>query len=236
MPKIIAHRGASSEITENTLPAIKRALELKVDAVEMDIHLTKDKIPILFHDNTLSRLGSRDERIWDLNWDELKQVELLGGHRIALLEEVLQLDFGNTTLFLELKCEDDKGSPDPTYAVLELLRPHAKRAESERIVIGSYNVNCLLKARQQWPSLSLLGIADTDVEANKLLKALDLKRIALWYEYYTPMYIENLREAGISPWTFTVDSPEKARFLAHIGVEAIITNDPRAMQKFFKEE
>ncbi|MES1168290.1 MAG: glycerophosphodiester phosphodiesterase family protein, partial [Oleiharenicola lentus] len=55
-PLIIAHRGASAEKPENTIAAFRRALALEVDGIELDVHVTKDGVPVVFHDAQLRRL------------------------------------------------------------------------------------------------------------------------------------------------------------------------------------
>ena len=74
--KIIAHRGASYETPENTLSAIKKAISLKVDWIEIDVHLSKDLVPIVIHDDTVQRTTSSKvkHRITDLTLEEIKQL------------------------------------------------------------------------------------------------------------------------------------------------------------------
>lgn len=87
-----AHRGACSEFAENTLPAFKRALELNVDSIELDVHLTQDERVAVFHDFEITPEWCRDKLgnpmassrpIWEIDWKELREIETRVDRRLA---------------------------------------------------------------------------------------------------------------------------------------------------------
>lgn len=101
--KIFAHRGYTAEGKgENTLEAFEQAIEKRL-FIELDIQLTKDEIPIVFHDEDLVRLAKRKEKISQLELSKLRQIPLLNDERIPTLKETLELVNGRTLLLIELK-------------------------------------------------------------------------------------------------------------------------------------
>lgn len=103
-----AHRGLynnRSEAPENSLEAFKRAVEAGY-GMELDVRLTKDRIPVVFHDETLERMCGQSGRVCDYTYEELKAFKLgVSEERIPLFADVLKLVDGRTPLIVELKIE-----------------------------------------------------------------------------------------------------------------------------------
>ncbi len=74
-PLIIAHRGSSAHAPENTLAAIKRALDDGAEGVEFDVRITREEIPVVFHDPDLKRIEGSEDRIEELTLNELAKVD-----------------------------------------------------------------------------------------------------------------------------------------------------------------
>jgi glycerophosphoryl diester phosphodiesterase len=107
--RIIAHRGASGLELENSLAALSRAVELKVDGVEFDVRLTKDRQLVLCHDASLRRVTDSNARVADLTLTELRKIKLKNGENIPTLEEALEV-LGSTWALIEPKvdgCAED---------------------------------------------------------------------------------------------------------------------------------
>jgi glycerophosphoryl diester phosphodiesterase len=105
MGRHYAHRGLhkGKDIPENSLTAIKLAVEHGY-GIEFDIQVTKDQVPIVFHDDSLERVCGIDKNISDLNYDELKEITLYDSkEKIPHLKEVLDLVDGKVPLIIELK-------------------------------------------------------------------------------------------------------------------------------------
>lgn len=107
---LIAHRGLHNLMyPENSVEAFKRAL-VKNYSIELDIHLTKDKEIVVFHDNNLKRMIGIDKKIKDCTYEELKKYTLGNTHyKIPLLKEVLALINGKVPLIVELKNDHKVG-------------------------------------------------------------------------------------------------------------------------------
>lgn len=74
LPDIIAHRGNAIEFPENTLQALESAVTLGVRHVEFDVQLTADRVPVVFHDSDLARVGNRPESVHALTWSQLAEI------------------------------------------------------------------------------------------------------------------------------------------------------------------
>lgn len=103
-----AHRGLhdnSLEAPENSLAAFKKAVKAGY-GIELDVQLTKDRVPVVFHDFTLERVCGREGKVYEYTYEELQQFPLFQSEeRIPKLEEVLKLVSGRVPLIVELKLE-----------------------------------------------------------------------------------------------------------------------------------
>lgn len=103
-----AHRGLhdmSLGIPENSMEAFRRAVEAGY-GIELDVQLSADGVPVIFHDSTLSRMCSLDLRVNELTWQELKSLSLAGTeHRIPSLAQFLSMVGGRVPLVVEIKME-----------------------------------------------------------------------------------------------------------------------------------
>lgn len=116
-----AHRGlhdVENNVYENTLPAFRAATALGVGS-ELDVRLTKDGVPVVFHDSTLKRLFGPVEKVCDMTLEKLRSFRFPDGTRIPTLEEVLKEVAGACPLLIELKTEND--APRLGRAVTRLL-------------------------------------------------------------------------------------------------------------------
>ena len=111
---IIGHRGAAGHALENTMQSLQAGADLLVDALEFDIRLTKDRVPVLLHDSTLQRTHGRKQAIAELTLDELRSNPAFDS--VPTLQQVLDTFWGNTFLWLELK------SQDSAKVVLQILK------------------------------------------------------------------------------------------------------------------
>src|SRR4051812_36049152 len=116
--EIVAHRGASTDAPENTLPAIELAWRQQADAVEIDVQVSKDGRLVAIHDSTTERTTGQPGSVQHLNLEELQQLDAgawkgsrFAGARIPTLQEVADLVPHGKRLFVELKC-GPAGLPD----------------------------------------------------------------------------------------------------------------------------
>jgi glycerophosphoryl diester phosphodiesterase len=147
--EIIAHRGASAEAPENTLPAIQLAWEQGADAIELDLYLSKDGKIIIFHDTTTKRYDGQDRKVADLTLEEARQLDVGSwkgekwrGLRIPPLEEVLATIPQGKRAVLEIKCGPE---------LARVLKPTARPAAETCVIC--FNHDALAASKKALPAL-----------------------------------------------------------------------------------
>jgi len=151
--RLVAHRGHAAEQPENTLPAMRDAVALGATAIETDVQLTRDGIPVLFHDRELSRLCAAEGPVHDRSLAELADLRVRhprggAGAPIPTLEAFVQWLAGipDVTAFVELKrISLGYFGIEP---VLAAVLPRLK-ALADRCVIISYDLEALQQVRQR---------------------------------------------------------------------------------------
>ena len=142
--KIIAHRGAAAEAPENTIEAIERAIELGADAVELDVRVTHDGVPVLIHDADLVRTHGAAKLVADLELSALERIALEREKPVPTLEEVLAR-FGNGTDFIfDIK---DAAATEPT------IQHIVSAGCIERAIIACASLRVLGNVRSEMPEL-----------------------------------------------------------------------------------
>jgi glycerophosphoryl diester phosphodiesterase len=241
-PLCIAHRGNSSAAPENTLPAIRSALSLGVDLVEIDYRHAADGVPVLFHDQTLRRTtnaqqlwGAGDHRLDKYTLEQLAQLDAgawfspdFAGTRIPTLEEALTSATPQACVMIEHK------SGSPRVLVNLLGRLHL----ASHVIVCSFDWHFLIKCRRQRPELALgaLGHGPLDPEQLKAARRLRCQVIGWSEKHLRQDTVEAIREGGWHAWAWTVDDPQRARLLVGWGVTGLVTNNPAALLPVLREE
>ena len=141
VPQLVAHRGNAFEFPENTLPALRSALELGVTHIEFDVHLSADLVPVVMHDANLKRCAGIDRDALEMDWRELSETSVGEQERfgdrysdvcIPSLAQVVELlsNFPKAVAFVELKRASLRkfGAEQVVHNVYEVLRPIVDRA------------------------------------------------------------------------------------------------------------
>ena len=104
MIKVVGHRGAAAYESENTISSFKKAINIGVDEIEFDVQLSKDKIPVVFHDDFVDRITNKRGSISDLTLAKIKQIKVGKNEKIPTLEKILKfLKNFDQNLQIELK-------------------------------------------------------------------------------------------------------------------------------------
>src|SRR5688572_24609642 len=144
----IAHRGASGREPENTLRAVRMALDLAVDAIEIDVHAVHGSL-LVIHDARLERTTNGTGRLADHSLDRLRQLDAGRGERIPTLEEVIDLVGGRVPLVIELK------GAATVRPVVELIRERvgSGRSRVTDFLVSSFDHLQIQEAQRLEPDL-----------------------------------------------------------------------------------
>ncbi|HLR35897.1 MAG TPA: glycerophosphodiester phosphodiesterase [Tissierellales bacterium] len=230
-PLIIAHRGASFYAPENTLISYKKAVEMEADAIEIDVHRSKDGHLVVCHDEKVDRTTNGIGYIRDLNLEEIKKLdagswfdEKYTNMKIPLLEEVLQFVKEQSILLnIELK----NGPIFYDNIEEDLIRIIKIYKLEEKVLISSFNHYSLLKMKMLAPDIKTgilyIGGMVSPWEYAKKLHADAIH--PLFYTINEEIVTESI-ENGISVNPFTVNGEKELMLVYKFGVSGIITDRP----------
>lgn len=242
LAKVIGHRGAAAYAPENTLEGIHTAADMGVDWVELDVKLTKDDIPIIFHDEELSRTTNGSGLVAETTYEQIKQMEAgswfgesFSGIKIPTLEEAIDaLIERNLGFNLEIKpCPGRE--KETTEVALDMLSQYWD--DHTRLLISSFQHVCLEVARDMagdW-SRGLLLAPETNAQGDNidinpdwkdLADYLDVKTINLGTEIATREVVEEILDQDLHPLIYTVNDPILARQYQTWGVDAMFSDEP----------
>jgi len=230
-PLIIAHRGASHDAVENTLAAFRVAREQGADGVELDVMRCATGEVIVFHDDELERLGKRAGNTRATSLAALREIDLGGGERIPLLDEVLE-ELGTMLVNVELKLAPTwwaRALDDGLAAsVAEIL---ARHAAGERALVSSFDPWLLARFRRRARGIAtgLLFAHDQSLPLRRAWSAPLLRPAALHPEavLVDARAVADWHARGYALNVWTVDDPAELRLLAALGVDGVITNRPK---------
>ncbi|MEM3191310.1 MAG: glycerophosphodiester phosphodiesterase [Candidatus Micrarchaeaceae archaeon] len=233
---IIGHRGVPHLAPENTLRSFQMALASGADGVELDVQITKDGVPIVFHDFTALRMCGNDNSISAMNFREVRDLRVAGSELIPTLKEVLELTSGSV-VFAELKISADK---DVTYKKNMCIRVREVIEASgvaSNVIITSFDHEALSLYRDIDRHQKIGIIYDRESMTFYLEHGIDQAAIIDSYDVLVPEYtyhtVEALRvlsESGKTIFPWTVNDPSTAKILRFNGVRGIITDFADIMQ------
>lgn len=156
---VIAHRGASSYAPENTMSAFKLAHKMKADMIELDVQLSKDGVPVVFHDPKLNKHSNGKGLLSSFSFDELRQLDAgkwfsieFQGEKIPSLAEVLEWAADKIMVNIEIKKESvsDSAKGGVEEKVVQLIR---ESKIEDRVIISSFDYRAIKRIKQIAPKI-----------------------------------------------------------------------------------
>lgn len=213
----IGHRGAKGYVAENTLPSFQKAIDLGVDGIELDVHLSLDEKVMVIHDDTIDRTTSAKGSSKEYTAKELKQFS------IPTLESVFELVNQKCFINIELK----------TYETADKVVRLIEKYVSERhwnyddFIVSSFDWNALQEVHFLNENIRIGVLTSTDLELAlafaKFIKAYSI------HPYYHLLTSENVAQMQSKKWKvypWTVNEPEDIIFVKSLQVDGIITDFP----------
>lgn len=247
---LFAHRGARVERPENTLIAFQHALDLGANALEMDVHHTRDGVIVVHHDPTLERSAGLPVAIRDVEWSALSQVDVgytfkdaagdrpFAGARIPRLDEVLA-ELPGVPLNIDIKPDSSR----LCAAVVKLLR--VKRA-TESVRLASFYGKNLQRVRRAGyegeTSFGPRGVAMLLAHGGFGLRWLGEQANAAQVPTHygrvrldTARFVRAVHGVGAALHYWTINDPAEAARLLRLGADGLVTDDVRALAPVFRE-
>jgi glycerophosphoryl diester phosphodiesterase len=227
--EITAHRGSSTKAPENTLSALRLAIEDQAEFAEVDVQRTQDGVLVLFHDGDLQRVAGRAHRLSQMTLDELREVDVgrwfsaaFRDERVPTLQQTIDLVRGRMRLNLELKYN----LPDPALVpgVVELLR---QERCLDHCLITSMDYGAVTEVKRLEPRLRTGLILTAPAED---LDALEVDVLSVPLDGITPELVRSAHGAGKQIHVWTVNQPEDMRRMIEWGVDNIITDKPDVLR------
>ena len=226
-PLIIGHRGAMGHVTENTIPSIKKAIELGVDGIEIDVFKCKSGEIVVFHDKKLDRLTNSSGYIEDLSYDSINKIKVMGKYRIPQLIEVIDILPNEIFLNIELKGEET------AKKVNEIVTEFINRTESklDRFIISSFNWKELEKFRLFNSKIPIAVLTDTTpLNAISVAKKLNAVAINPNYKLLNKNTVNEIKKEGLKIFPYTVNSLNDIDKMKTFRVDGIITDYPERIK------
>jgi glycerophosphoryl diester phosphodiesterase len=238
----VAHRGASAHAPENTLSAVRRAVAMGTDMVEVDVQRTKDGVLVLLHDPTLLRTTDvrrrfpkrRPWRVTDFTYDEIATLDAgswmdyaYTGEQVPTLNETLMEVRGSRTgLLLEVKRPENH--PHIIRDLVHVLESSAwllPAGASHPLVVQSFDIAAMKELKTCAPQVSV-GLLGRPRTSNLPALATWADQVNPFHRAADPAYVAQVQSLGMRCLVWTVDEEPALRRAAGLGVDGIITNRP----------
>ena len=220
---IIGHRGACGLAPENTLASFAKALEIGVDAVELDVHLAKSGELVVIHDETVDRVSDGKGFVANKTLRELKEYTLEGGEKIPTLNEVF--DFINRRCIINVEL---KGALT-AKPVAELIRKYVleKGWSFEDFFVSSFNHHELFAFHQLLPEVQTGALLEgIPFHYASFGEDIGATHVILYLYTLNKAFIDDAHRRGLKVFVYTVNDPDEMKLLLDMGVDGIISNYP----------
>lgn len=239
---VIAHRGASADAPENTLPAVRLGARVKSDFVEIDVQRSSDGHLVVIHDTTLARTTDVEDRyptrapynVSDFTLEEIRTLDAgswfspgFAGTGIPTLSEVLDALNGRAGLLLEVKSPAlYPGIAADLAAELDQRGWLAANGNADRLIVQSFDWGFMKSFHDLAPNVpaGLLGGPPSAEQMAELSSWAD--QINPSHTRVTAGFVEAVHRYGMETYPYTVDDSGRMRELLALGVDGIITNRP----------
>ncbi len=244
--KIVGHKGASGYAPENTIASFERAIELGADAIEIDVHFTKDGEVVVFHDEEVSRTTNGQGKIHEFTLEEVKQLDAgswfdteFAGEEVPTLEETLDHIHGKLECIIDIKSKGHMFYEGFAKRIVEIVD---EKGAKEWCVIQAYDETYLEEAIE----------IDSTIQVKKLMMGEDETHLLAFYiqakgftdhrnmhEFYNTLNphfttlsqrrIFRFKARGYKVFTYVVNERPDMLKMLNMGVDGIITDFPDKM-------
>jgi glycerophosphoryl diester phosphodiesterase len=222
---VIAHRGASGKAPENTLAAVRQAIEDGADFVEIDVQETADGKVVVMHDSDFMKLSGEPLKIWDATFEQVRSLDVgswfapeFASERVPTLREVLLVARGRVRVVIELKYYGHDEQLE--QRVVDIVEATDMTDQVQLMSLKYPAVQKLHALRPDWTVGLLAATAIGD------LVRLDADFLAVKATIAKRSLIRSARAAGKPLYVWTLNDPVSMSRMVSRGVDGIITDEP----------
>jgi len=219
----IAHRGAKAYEPENTLAAFAKAIELRSDAIEFDVHLSADGEIIVIHDETVDRATNGSGFVKDLSLSALKKMKIGNEHEIPTLSETFDFVNQRCLINIELKAFE---TAEPVVKLIEYYVTQ-KNWKYSQFLVSSFDWPALQKVRDLHVEIPLGVLTETDLElAIGFAEFVKAETIHPYFHLLTAENTSHMQQKGFKVFAWTVNEWEDIQNIKSFKVNGIISDFP----------
>ena len=247
--EIVAHRGASYDLPENTLAAFNLAWDQGADAIELDIMMSKDGRVVVIHDTDTKRLAGVDRKVSDQTFLELRKLDVgrrqdenSTRHQIPLLHEVLATIPDGKRALIEIKC-----GKEIIPELIRVLKASGKTPEQTALI--GFSADVMEAAKEALPDLIAYWIVSIKPDPKSVKKPLTVNELIATAkqikvdgldlsacDMIDKRFVAKVHDASLGLAVWTVNDPEVARAMHDAGVDSLTTDRPGWIRERLAEE
>lgn len=227
-PMVVAHRGASGHMPENTLASFELAVEMRADMMELDVHPCRDGTLVVMHDETVDRTTDGSGRISEMSLEEVRRLDAAAKSKLGRREqvptfgEVLERFSKRIPLAVEVKHGSSVYSGVEKTVVQELR----KHGAEDRVELISFDLDCLRNLKKEDPSLKTGFIFIGNMASfSDLLKG-QVDALHGRWNFVSKEQVTHAKRAGLPTFVWTVDTSSDIRDAVRLGADGIVSNFP----------
>ncbi len=242
---LIAHRGASGHAPENTLVAVRRAMDMRAEMVEVDILLSKDGIPVLLHDPSLDRTTDGTGVVSNFTLEELKALdagtwfgEQFAGEQIPTVDELLAMCKGKMALNLEIKTQavSDMQEGGVVEKVVELVRKHGME---RNVIFSSFDPRAIVQLKAIAPDIAGAILYDNrhyeGAHPVDIVSSLGADAFNCHWRQVSSGLVDSLHRVNVPINVYTVNSDTLMHRMLDLGVDGIFTDYPDVLLQVLRD-
>lgn len=242
---VIAHRGASAYYPENTMAAFKGAVEMDAEMIELDVMMSKDGVPVVFHDASLDAHTDGKGALSEYTLEALKKLDAgswfskkYQGEKIPTLDEVLAYASGKIAVNIEIKTEavDDSLRGGVEEKSLKLVR---KYNMEDYVLFSSFDYRAVSHLKELAPGIPVAILYEEkqagDLLPSELVAKYNADAFNCSSRQLSKKRIRDIHEHNIPVFVYTVDRKKRMEALIQKGVTGIFTNKPDLLWDVLRE-